>query len=377
MPHGTPSGKFALGPKDAAPIEDAGDAQKGNVLSMLAWFDGHNDLLLRLSRLDDGSGRLFLEGDGKGHLDLERCRQGGFAGGLFACFAPSPGPAADGPTPSDAAPAQVAQDDALRVTQEQVDRLRTLIDTADGALALCRTSAEIAAAMAAGQMACVLHVEGAEALGPDLVELDALEAAGLRSVGLVWSRSSAFGHGVPFRYFTTPDTGPGLTDAGQRLVRELETRRILIDVSHLNERGFWDVADLTERPFVATHANANALVPAARNLTDRQLDCLKERHGMVGLNLSVPDLRTDCRRDPETPLEDVVRMFDYLIERLGEDRVGLGSDFDGATIPRAIGDVAGLPALEAALRAHGYDDVLLKKLAHRNWLALLGRVWGG
>ena len=345
---------------------------------MLAWFDGHNDLLLRLWRQADGRGSGFLGADGQGHLDLARCRAGGLGGGLFASFVPSPTAEAPGDgQPSGLATTPVAQATALAVTVAQGGVLLRMVEASEGALALCRTAADIRAAMAAERLACVWHLEGAEAIGPDLAELDVLHAAGLRSMGLVWSRVNAFGHGVPFKYFTSPDTGPGLSDAGRALVRALEAKRILVDTAHLNERGFWDVAAVAERPFVASHANAHGLVPSARNLTDRQLDCLRERDGLVGLNLSVPDLRADCKRDADTPLEDVVRMFDYLIERVGEHRVALGSDFDGATIPRAIGDAAGLPALAAALRARGYDDALLAKIAHGNWLGLLERVWGG
>lgn len=342
---------------------------------MLAWFDGHNDLLLKLWRRDDGGGRLFLEGDGSGHLDLARCRAGGFAGGLFATFVPSPDSGGD-TSPSGLTTGEVEATTALRVTLGQAGRLRRLVEASNGALAFCTSVADIRRAMAAGRIACVWHVEGAEALNPDLEELEVLVAAGLRSVGPLWSRANVFGHGVPFRYFTSPDTGPGLTDAGKHLVRALDAKRVLVDTAHLNEKGFWDVASVAERPFVASHANAHARVPSARNLTDRQLDCLRERDGLVGVNLSVPDLRTDCKRDPATSLDEVVRMFDALIERMGEDRVGLGSDFDGATIPEAVGGADGLPAIERALRAAGYGDELLAKLAHRNWLALLERVWG-
>ena len=343
---------------------------------MLAWFDGHNDLLLKLWRRDDGSGRVFLEGDGEGHLDLARCRAGGFKGGLFASFVPSP--AANGePSPTGLATGEVDQATALRVTLAQGGRLRRLVAASEGALALCTSVAEIEGAMAADRIASVWHLEGAEAIGPDLEELDVLVAAGLRSVGPVWSRPNVFGHGVPFRYFASPDIGPGLSEAGVRLVRALEAHRVLVDTAHLNERGFWDLAAAAERPFVASHANAHARVPSARNLTDRQLDCLRERDGLVGVNLSVPDLRTDCKRDAATPLGEVVAMFDHLIARVGEDRVALGSDFDGATIPAAIAGADGLPALADALRGAGYDEALLEKLAHRNWLALLKRVWGG
>ena len=342
---------------------------------MLAWFDGHNDLLLKLWRRDDGSGRVFLEGDGEGHLDLARCRAGGFAGGLFASFVPSPSAGSE-TSPSGLATGEIDPATALRVTLAQAGRLMRLVEASKGALAFCTSVADIRRAMAEGRIACVWHVEGAEAIGPDLEELDVLVAAGLRSLGPLWSRPNVFGHGVPFRYFTSPDTGPGLTDAGKRLIRALEAKRVLVDTAHLNERGFWDVAAVAERPFVASHANAHARVPSARNLTDRQLDCLRERDGLVGVNLSVPDLRTDCKRDAATPIGDVVRMFDDLIERVGEDRVALGSDFDGATIPDAVGGADGLPAIGRALADAGYGDALMEKLAHRNWLALLERVWG-
>jgi len=149
----------------------------------------------------------------------------------------------------------------------------------------------------------------------------------------------------------------------------------MIDLSHLNERGFWDVAGLSEAPLVATHSNAHALCPTPRNLTDRQLAAIRESGGMVGLNFAVSFLREDGRRESDTPLEVMVRHLDHLIEHLGVDHIGLGSDFDGATIPRVIGDVAGLPRLLAALRAHGYDDVTLHKLGHRNWLRLLEKTW--
>src|SRR2546422_877769 len=107
----------------------------------------------------------------------------------------------------------------------------------------------------------------------------------------------------------------------------------MLDLSHLNEQGFWDVAKLSNAPLVATHSNAHALCPSTRNLTDRQLDAIKESDGMVGLNFSVHDLREDGSNDPNTPLDILVHQLDYLVKRLGIDCVGLGTDFDGTTIP--------------------------------------------
>jgi hypothetical protein len=105
-------------------------------------------------------------------------------------------------------------------------------------------------------LASVLHIEGAEAIDPNFEFLDVLYEAGLRSLGPVWSRSNAFGHCVPFRCPSSPDTGPGLTDLGKELIDRCNRLRILIDLSHLNERGFWDVAAISNAPFVATHWRA-------------------------------------------------------------------------------------------------------------------------
>jgi membrane dipeptidase len=126
---------------------------------------------------------------------------------------------------------------------------------------------------------------------------------------------------------------------------------------------------------VATHSNAHALCASTRNLTDKQLDAIKESDGMVGLNFAVGFLREDGKNDEDTPLDVMVRQIDYLAERVGIDRVGFGSDFDGAKMPRELGDVAGLPKLIAALRAHGFDDAALRKIAHENWQRVLGKTW--
>ena len=150
---------------------------------------------------------------------------------------------------------------------------------------------------------------------------------------------------------------------------------IMLDLSHLNEQGFWDVANLSDAPLVATHSNAHALCPTTRNLTDKQLDAIKASQGIVGLNFAVTDLRHDGWNNADTPIEVMVRHIDYLVELLGIDCVGLGTDFDGAKIPQEIGDVTGLPKLINALRESGYDDTALNKLASENWVRVLSKTW--
>ena len=124
--------------------------------------------------------------------------------------------------------------------------------------------------------------EGAEAIDRDFRLLDLLYAAGLRSIGIVWSRPNIFGHGVPFRFPGSPDTGPGLTDLGKELVRACNRLRILIDLSHLNEQGFWDVASISTAPLVATHSERPRHLSDPRNLTEKQLDAIRDSHGWSG-----------------------------------------------------------------------------------------------
>ncbi|MDB6453194.1 dipeptidase [Falsirhodobacter sp. 20TX0035] len=345
-------------------------------------FDGHNDFLLRLQRAPQRREEIWLHGEGLGHLDLPRMKRGGFAGGMFAIYVPSPqldGPVdrgMDNPPYDVPLPAMLDQTMALAYATSMAGHLMWMERASAGALRIVRTATGIEEAMRDGAIAAVMHMEGAEAIGTDLDALHAFHAMGLRSLGPVWSRPTAFGHGVPFRFPSGPDTGDGLTDAGKRLIRECNALKIMADLSHLNEKGFDDVAAITDAPLVATHSNAHAVTPSARNLTDRQLAVIRETQGMVGLNFATCFLRDDGRRAPEIGWEPVLRHMDHLIATLGEDHVGFGSDFDGATVPEGIGDVTGLPALLGALRAHGYDDTLLEKLAWRNWIGVLRRTWG-
>ena len=226
-----------------------------------------------------------------------------------------------------------------------------------------------------GQVTAIMHMEGAEPLATNLSNLEQWYERGLRSVGLVWSRANAFAEGVPFRFPSSPDTGAGQTDAGRDLVRACNRLGILVDLSHLNEAGFWEVQRISDAPLVATHSNAHALCAASRNLTDAQLDAVRDSGGVVGVNFAVSFLREDGRSDPDTPISEIVRHVDYLVARMGIDHVAFGSDFDGATIPQELDGVAGLPKLVSALRDAGHDDAAVAKITHENWLRVLRATW--
>ncbi len=353
---------------------------------MIPVFDGHNDTLLNLHLPKSGEGRSFFDRSETGHIDLPRAREGGFGGGFFACYVPNPEDdgwteesaltiTENGYEVADAPPVDPAY--ARERADELVSLLFRIEADSGGTLRVVRTADEVERCLESGVLAAILHFEGAENLGPDPGALEDLYGVGLRSLGLVWSRPNAYASGVPFRFPASPDTGPGLTEAGRELVRECNRLGVLIDLSHINERGFWDVAELSEAPLVATHSNAHALCPTTRNLTDRQLDAIRDSDGMVGVNFAVAFLREDGADEGDTPLDVLARHVDYLVERVGIDRVGFGSDFDGAKVPEEIGNVSGLPKLLAVLREHGYDEAALQMLAHENWLRVLGASWGG
>jgi membrane dipeptidase len=334
---------------------------------VLPVFDGHNDALTR----EDAD--RFATGRDGGHLDLPRARAGGLAGGIFALFTPTPGAEGRAGTPEgETAPpigADVAAPDATRAAG------RLLALERAGAVRLARGPGDLDAARDDGVLAAVMHLEGAEAIDPGLEALDTWHAAGLRSLGPVWSRANAFGHGVPFAHPSSPDTGPGLTTAGRALVARCAELGIAVDLSHLNEAGFWDVARADGAPLIASHSGVHALCPAARNLTDKQLDAIAASGGLVGIVFAVAFLRADGADEPDTPLTTLVAHVRYVADRIGVEHVALGSDFDGAMIPRELGDVSGLPRLLDALRADGFTEDELRAIAWENWRRVLERVW--
>jgi len=318
-------------------------------------LDGHNDLVLHRWR-----------GEPTLHLDLDDAREAGFSGGFFALYVPSPSMPDPEATPyAVPLPEPIPHDEAARIAEELF-------------AALCELPVVRATSVddfREGQVTAIVHMEGAEPLAPDLSDLERWYERGLRSIGLVWSRPNAFAEGVPFRFPSSPDTGAGLTDAGRELVRACNRLGILVDLSHLNEAGFWEVQRISDAPLVATHSNAHALSPASRNLTDQQLDAIRDSGGVVGVNFAVTFLREDGLAEPATPITEIVRHIDYLVGRMGIDHVAFGSDFDGALIPEELGGVAGLPKVVDALRDAGYDDAAIAKLTHENWLRVLRETW--
>jgi membrane dipeptidase len=343
-------------------------------------IDGHNDTLKQAFV----TGRSLMTCGTAGHIDLPRARLGGLKAGIFAIQVPP----------------ETAEERAFGYGLTQIDGTwevayaraigqRFASDFADGVLRwfaqaaaeaggtmeMVTTCEALEAALARDVLAVMLHLEGAEAIREDLTNLDDYYAAGVRSLGLVWSRPNAFGYGVPFRFPSHPDTGPGLTDAGRRLVRRCNERGILVDLAHITERGFWDVVELSTAPIVVSHANAHAICRTTTNLLDTQLDAVGGSDGLVGVLFDVLNTRPDGQLVRDTPLDAIVRHVDHIASRIGPAHVAFGSDFDGGQMPAALDGADKLPRLLECLDKRGYGADDLAGITHGNWLRVLRATW--
>lgn len=339
-------------------------------------FDGHNDLLLRLwlEHADDPVTAFYSHIE-NGHLDFPRMQRGQFCGGLFAVFIPPPDYIAQ--VRKQSVNEVMASYNPLDITGAQIAIMYQLERASHGKLRICRTADDIEQCRREQRIAVVLHIEGAGALDAELTQLAHFYASGVRSIGPFWNIANAFGEGVKGAFPGSPDSGPGMTDAGKLLIKKCNQYRIMVDVSHMNEKAFWDTAEISTAPLVATHSCAHQLCAQPRNLTNAQLRAIAESDGIVGVNFGTAFLRADGRRDSATtPLSEIVRHVEFLVTKLGEEHVGFGSDFDGVNVPDPLGDVAGFPGLLEALSQAGFNQQLIEKLAWNNWLRTLRVAWG-
>ncbi len=350
-------------------------------MNIFPTFDGHNDTLLRLQENESTGLQQFFRESTTGHIDLPRAHKGKFGGGFFAVFTPNenyevaPDKFVTGNSYDLPLPPQIDQQMALAFTTRVAANLFKLERASSGKLKVVKNTEELIYCLKNQILAALFHIEGAEAIDTNFDSLHLLYKAGLRSLGITWSRPNVYGEGVPFRYPSTPDIGQGLTDHGKALVRECNDLGIMVDTTHLNEKGFWDVVELSDSPIVATHSNVHAICAISRNLTDKQLQAIKETNGVVGINYAINMLREDGGFDTNIPLETIVKHIAYIAENFGIDHVALGSDFDGTTVPDSLKDVQGLPNLQQALSNYGFTNEEIEKIAYKNWVRVLGATW--
>lgn len=313
-------------------------------------IDGHTDYVLSLLE----TGRSFLEESTIGHVDLPRARRGGIGAMLTAIFVRN----------------EHLPQGALIQTLRGVDLLKRTIAASNGQMELITSYPQLVDCLGRGVFGAILHYEGAEAIDPEFATLRLSYELGLRSLGLVWSRPNIFAEGVG-----PENRNRGLTGLGKRLVQECNRLGILIDVSHLNEAGFWDVLEVSQRPIVASHSNARALCDVDRNLTDDQIRALAQNGGLMGINFHVGFLVEGATSSAEVPLSALVDHIDHIAGLVGVDHVAFGSDFDGATMPDELTDAAHLGNLIEELQRRGYDERAIAKICRDNWLRVFQAVW--
>lgn len=210
-----------------------------------------------------------------------------------------------------------------------------------------------------------LSVEGGEILGDSVSMIDTIFQLGIRALGLTWNQRNAIGYGVG------ESQNIGLTSFGQQVIRRMNELGMLIDVSHLNESGFWEVLELSQYPIVASHSCAKALCSHPRNLTDQQLKSLAANGGVVGVNFNP----TFLTHNPPAKREDVVRHISHIAEVAGVETVGLGSDFDGIPdVPELLADATQYPSLAQDLIKAGFQKGEVEQIFNKNFMRLLRSV---
>ena len=274
----------------------------------------------------------------------------------------------------------------LRVALDQIARLYAEVAQTDR-FAICKTFAEIEQTRAANKIALVITMEGVEPLGEDLNLLRAFYELGLRSVGLTHARRNAAGSGGIFKPSGSPRDG--LTNFGRDVVRECERLGILVDLAHINPKGFEDIVELTSKPLIVSHTNARKLCDIERNISDEQIKIVGKRGGVVGVNAIL------VSRDAETStLDRYVDHIEYVIGLIGIDGVGIGFDFceylfeqlpeqvrtelaAKLTKPHFIPDLTNhshARNLTLKLIERGFSDEEIGKILRGNWLRVLKEV---
>lgn len=313
--------------------------------------DGHCDTLGEVLR----GVRRLQERSTVGHVDLPRLREGGVTAQVFACFVP----------------VDEYRRGAARHALQRLDQLHQALEDQDGdlGLALARNAEDIRRAKAAGQVASILGLEGAEAIEGSLEVLRCFYRLGVRVLGLTWNFRNEVADGV-----SEGVQARGLTPFGRQVVEECNRLGVLIDVSHLAPPGLRDVLEASRHPVMASHSNAAALCDHPRNLTDKQIEAIAERGGVVGVTF-VPSFLVNP--GSAASIAHVLDHIEHLLRVAGVDHVMIGSDFDGIDYaPHGLEDVTRYPAITAGLLARGHDELTVRKVLGLNFLRVFEQVTG-
>ncbi len=212
------------------------------------------------------------------------------------------------------------------------------------------------------KISAILSIEGGEALEGELAMLDIFYKLGVRMMSLTWNHDNEFGTGA-----ATKDVEAGLTDLGIEAIKKMNQLGMMVDVSHLSEKSFFDVIKTTTKPIVASHSNARTLCNSKRNLTDEQLKAIQKNNGLVGINFYPHFLKTGGN----ATVDDILLHMDYILNLIGEDYIGLGADFDGIEIlPQGVADISVFEIIHKRLQEK-YGETIANKIMFENYMNLI------
>lgn len=284
-----------------------------------------------------------------GHIDLPRLRDGGVKIQFFAIYIEN----------------EFKTLGAMQRCLQLIDGYHSTMLRCAKELQTIHTAADLKEVMQVNKIGALLAVEGGEALEGDLAVLRMLFHLGIRSLGLTWNQQNELATGVGEGI-----KGNGLTSFGRRVVRELNTLGMLVDLAHINEKGFYDAISLSDAPIIVSHTNARALCNHPRNLSNEQLRLVKENGGVVGISFYPPFVHQ------ESPsLNKLLDHFVHVAEIAGVEHLGLGSDFDGIDqTVEGLDDVSCLHRLIEGLSARGFSPKETEQIASKNYLRVIEKV---
>ena len=310
-------------------------------------IDGHIDVLHALEK----QWRNFHEEPAEDHftrgqVDLPRMRKGNVLGAFFAVY-----PAVN-----------------EFYIKKGVDSWFNLVEDEKNELIHVKKVEDFDRCKNGNKIGAILHFEGSGGIDSEFHNLRNYYRLGLRSMGLSWTNINKFATGVRMI------EERGLTSEGKELVDEMERLGIIIDVSHLNIKSFWDVVDKVTKPIIASHSNSFALCDDPRNLKDDQIKSIGELNGTIGVNFCVPFLSKDKKKD-EITFDIIKQHIDRIVDIAGIKHVSFGSDYDGAPVPDIVEDISYYPKLVDYLEEYGYTKQELELITHKNFLRVMKEVW--
>lgn len=223
----------------------------------------------------------------------------------------------------------------------------------------CRTAQDVERAHRQGKAAAFLSVEGAELLGCNPARLEEAAAEGVVAVNLTWNHANALSGS------SGEQPERGLSPLGRQFMAKMEDLHILVDVSHLSEAGFWDVAELARRPFLASHSNAKSVWDHTRNLTDGQINAIIKNQGVIGLNFYKDFV--GGRQD----LGALRAHLDHILELGGASNIALGGDWDGCDTIAALPSIDRLGDFYEYLLCYNYDETVVRDLFYNNLMRVV------